>query len=87
MTKKGITIKPKSKVIITKGPLERLVLDGQELDEELKAITGFNWVIDLIDHFSKFIMCIPIKNNNAYNILFCLKEILLYWKTINITDR
>ena len=28
MTKKGITIKPKSKVIITKGPLERLMLAG-----------------------------------------------------------
>jgi len=74
MTKKGIMIKPKSKVIITKGPLERLVVNGWELDEELKAITGFNWVIDLVDYFSKFIKCIPIKNNNANNILFCLKE-------------
>ena len=78
MTKKGITKKPKSKVIITKGPLERLVVDGWELDEELKAITGFNWFIDFIDHFSKFIMCIPIKNNNANNILFCLKAFFNY---------
>ena len=71
-------IKPKSKVNITKGPLERLVVNGWELDEELKAITGFNWVIDLVDYFSKFIKCIPIKNNNANNILFCLKEFFNY---------
>jgi len=70
MAKKGTVIKPKSKVIITKGPLERLVADGWELDEELKTITGFNWVIDLIDHFSKFIMSIPIKNNIANNFYF-----------------
>ena len=28
MAKKGIKIKPKAKVIITKGPLERIVVDG-----------------------------------------------------------
>jgi hypothetical protein len=76
--KTGNAIKPKAKVIITKGPLERVVADGWELDEELKTITGFNWVIDLIDHFSKFIKSIPIKNNNVNNILFCLKEFFNY---------
>ena len=40
------------KTIITKGPLESIVIDGWELDQELKNITGFNWVIDLIEHFS-----------------------------------
>ena len=76
--KTGNAIKPKAKVIITKGPLERLVADRWELDEELKTITGFNWIIDLIDHFSKFIMSIPIKNNKTNNILFCLKEFFNY---------
>lgn len=41
---------------MTKGPLERVVADGWELDEYLKKITGYNWVIDLIDHFSKFLI-------------------------------
>ena len=77
MAKKGIKIKPKAKVIITKGPLERIVVDGWELDEELKSITGFNWVIDLIDHFSKFVMCIPIKNNNANIYYFVWKNFLI----------
>jgi len=44
------------------------------LDNELKKITGFNWVIDIIDHFSKFMMSVPIINNNEDNILYCLKQ-------------
>ena len=34
--KKGKEIKVNPKVIITKGPLERVVADGWELDEDLK---------------------------------------------------
>ena len=67
MAKKSNIIKQKNKVIITKGPLERIVADGWMLDNDLKSITGFSWVIDLIDHFSKFLMSIPVKNNNADN--------------------
>ena len=70
MAKKGNIIKPKNKVLITKGPLERIVADGWMLDNDLKIITGFSWVIYLIDHFSKFLMSIPVKNNNADNILY-----------------
>ena len=48
------------------------------LENDLKSIAGFSWVIDLIDHFSKFLMSIPVKNNNADNILYCLKELFNY---------
>lgn len=58
--------------------MERVVADGWELDEDLKKITGYNWVIDLIDHFSKFLMSIPVKNNNADNIIFCIKQFVNY---------
>lgn len=78
MVKKGNLIKQKNKVIITKGPLERLVADGWMLDNDLKSITCFSWVIVLKDHFSKFLMSIPVKNNNADNILYCLKEFFNY---------
>ena len=74
----GKEIKVNPKVIITKGPLERVVADGWELDQDLKKITGYSWVIDLIDHFSKFLMSIPVKNNNADNILFCIKQFVNY---------
>ena len=45
----------------------------------LKKITGFNWVIDLIDHFSKFLMSEPIIKNNADNEYYLLfKEYFTY---------
>ena len=31
-------------------------------------------MIDIIDHFSKYLLSIPVKNNNAQNILYCLKQ-------------
>ena len=68
LAKKGKCIKPKDKIIITKGPLDRVVADGWELDVEIKSLTGFSWVIDIIDHFSKFLMSVPVKNNNGINI-------------------
>ena len=79
LSKAGKKIKEAKKVIITKGPLERVVVDGWELDDTLKIITGYNWVIDIIDHFSKFMMSIPIENNNADHILLCLKK---YFNTL-----
>ena len=45
LAKKGKRIHTENKIIITKGPLYRVVADGWELDEELKYLTGFNWVI------------------------------------------
>ena len=50
-TKKSKNINLKTKVIITKGNLERLVADGWQLDEDLKSIMGYNWVIDMVEFF------------------------------------
>ena len=52
MVKAGKNIVNKPKVIISKGPLERVVIDGWELDDHLKEVTTYTWVIDMIDHFS-----------------------------------
>ena len=52
--------------------------DGWELDDEIKRLTGFSWVIDIIDHFSKFLISVPVKNNNGINILYCIKEFINY---------
>lgn len=49
-----------NKTILTKGLLECVVADGWQLDEELKNITAYKWVIDLIYYFSKFLMIIPV---------------------------
>ena len=76
--KNGKFIKPKSKIIIAKGPLERIVIDGWELDIDIKNIAPYKWVIDIVDHFSKFLMSIPVFNNDAQNNLYCLKQIINY---------
>ena len=67
MVKTGKKIVNKPKVIISKGLLKREVIDGCELDEDLKEVTIYTWVIDMIDHFSKFLLSKPVKNNNAEN--------------------
>ena len=81
-----------SKKIISKVSLERVVIDEWELDNKLKEITGYSWVIDMIDHFSKFLISIPVKNNNSQNIEICLKKLfntVVYPKIIksdNVTE-
>ena len=35
-------------------------------------------MIGLIDHFSKFLMSVPIKNNNDDSVLFSLKQYFTY---------
>ena len=79
MVKAGKNIVNKPKVIVSKGPLERVVIDGWELDEDLKEVTTYTWVIDMIDHFSKFLLSKPVKNNNAENIFLYFK---LFFNTI-----
>ena len=73
-TKFGKLIKSNPKKIVAKGPKERYIIDGWKLHEELAKNTGYSWVIDIIDHFSKYIMSFPVENNNAVNALNCLKE-------------
>jgi len=55
-----------------------MVVEEWEFDKELKNVIGFNWIIYVINHFSKSLMSIPEKNNNAKNILVCLKQFVNY---------
>ena len=48
--------------------------DGWKLHNELAEITGYRWVIDIIDYFSKFMGSFPITENNAENALISIKE-------------
>jgi len=72
--KAGKKINNKIKIILPKGPLERVLIDGWELDDNLKEITGYTWVIDMIDHFSKYLLSKAVKNNNTKNIQICMKN-------------
>ena len=72
--KSGKSYKPIPTQIIPKGPQERYVVDSWKIHKELSQVTGYNWVIDIIDHFSKFLMSFPIVQNDAINTLNCIKE-------------
>ena len=74
----GAKFKLCPKQIITKGAKERYVADGWQLHTELVNVSGFKWVIDIIDHFSKFMASYPIEDNNAINVLNAIKEFCMY---------
>ena len=74
MNKIGASIKITPIKIITKGPCERFVIDGWRLPKNLAEITGDEWVIDIIDHFTKYLWSYPVKDNNAQNALYCIKN-------------
>jgi len=55
MAKRGNIIKPRLIKIITIGPLEVFVVDWRKLNNKLAIILGYTWVVDIIDHFTKYI--------------------------------
>ena len=75
--KSGTIIKTTPLKIIPKGPKDSFVIDGWKLHKTLAEKTGYNWVVDIIDHFSKFLMSYPVKNNDAKSTLNCMKQFCL----------
>ena len=63
-------------MIKTKGPKIRYVIDGWKLHKIIFNRTGFSWVVDIVDHFSKFLWSYPIETNTAQNILTSLKQFI-----------
>lgn len=59
LAKKGKNICHKAIQIMPKGPLELEVIDEWELDIDITNITGFTHIVDIIVHFSKFLISIP----------------------------
>ena len=57
--------KPKKfKIILDDGPHYRYVADLWYLNQELRDVTDYNYVLDIIDHFSKW--------NYGYLLNLCL---------------
>ena len=52
--KNGERIKVKSKIIVTKGPKERFIIVGFQLDNHTKEITGYSYVIEIIYSLKKY---------------------------------
>lgn len=52
--KSGEKLNVNKKILVTIGPKERFIIDGFELDEITKEITGYSHAIEIIEHFSPF---------------------------------
>ena len=63
--------------MIPKGPRERYVVDDWKLYKELATLSGYIWVLDIINHFSKLMVSYPVKTNDAINALLSIKEFWL----------
>ena len=73
-TKKAL--KPKILAIKTKGSNFRYVIDGWKLHNIITTRCGYTWMVDIIDHFSKFLWSYPLEKNDAKSILTVLKQFI-----------
>ena len=58
--KAGKTFKPGLTIIILKGPKERFVVDSWKI-HKLAKICGYEYVLGIIGHFSKYMPSFPIE--------------------------
>ena len=75
--KHGISIKAQPGKIIPNGPKDRYVIDGWKIHSSLAIETGFTWIIDIIDYFSKYMMSYAVPKNDSVNCLNCVKQFCL----------
>ena len=57
------------KVILDKGPHYRYIADLWYLSKDISKISGFKYILDIIDHFSKWYQGYPLKTKNSEEIL------------------
>ena len=62
----------------------RYVIYWWKLHKIIANRSGFSWVVDVVDHFSKFMWSYAITNNNAKNILIILKQFIFSFGTPEI---
>ena len=66
-------VREPSKQIITYYPKQRYIMDLTEIPIELKSNNNFNYLFNIIDHFFKFGISMPVINKEAKTILESLK--------------
>ena len=65
-------IKPPIKQILSTNH-ERFITDLWELPSEIRNNTSYNYILDIIDHFSKFIGCYPLITKSSKEVLTHIK--------------
>ena len=59
----------KIKIILDNGPHYRYVADLWYLNQDIRDLTGYNYVLDIIDHFSKWYYGYLLKTKEAAEVL------------------
>ena len=62
-------IKAPIKIIIDKGPHYRYIADLWYLSKEISLLTGYNYILDVIDHFSKWYQGYALKSKSSDEVL------------------
>ena len=68
----------KIKIILDNGPHYRYVADIWYLNSDIRDITDYNYVLDIIDHFSKWYYGYLLKTKEAEEVL--KKKLRYIWK-------
>ena len=66
-------VREPSKQIVTYYPKQRSIMDLTEIPIELKSNNNFNYLFNIIEHFSKFGIFTPVVNKEAKTIFESLK--------------
>ena len=64
--------KPTIKVISDNGPHYRYICDIWYLSKEISETTGFNYILDIIDHFTKWYQGYCIKTKSSKEVFSCI---------------
>ena len=65
------------KQILSNSPRERYVMDLMEIDAEIDDIyQKYNYILNIIDHFSKLCKSYALKNKKSDITLNCLKDFI-----------
>ena len=62
------------KKIYTTGPFQKLCIDLAEMP---KSRRGHKYILVVIDHFSKWVQCVALKNKEGTTLANCLEKIIL----------
>ena len=65
------------KLIIEDGPHYRYEMDIWYLEDDIAKSTGFNYILDIIDVFSKWVFSYPLKHKNCQEILLALRKYII----------
>ena len=68
------TVNLPEKPIISNGPRDEIQMDLWYLLPDIKNICEYKYVIDIVDHFSKWIWSYPVKSKTSEEALKCLKS-------------